>query len=72
MLLLKNTEPPTGVIIDQPDDINVQIPVNTIHLLPYLIEKTGKDSPIWSAVIIDNKIILLVDADKLAAGKTVK
>ena len=72
MLLLKNTAPPTGVIIDQPDDINVQIPVNTIHPLPYLIEKTGKDSPVWSAAIIDKKIVLLVDADRLADGKTLK
>lgn len=71
MLLLKNEPFPTGVIIDRPEDINVPVPVNLIHPLPYLIEKNKADSPVWSVAVIDKKIVLLVDADRLIAGKTV-
>jgi len=71
MLLLKTEKIPIGVIIDRPDDINVSVPVNNIHLLPYLIEKSGKNSPVWSVTIINRKIVLLIDADRLAAGKTI-
>ncbi|QTA82107.1 CheW-like domain-containing protein [Desulfonema limicola] len=71
MLLLKAGKFSTGVLIDQPDDINVPIPVNTIYPLPYLIEISAKNSPLWGVAIIDKKIVLLVDADRLAAGKTI-
>ncbi|MCP4352381.1 MAG: hypothetical protein GY795_43535 [Desulfobacterales bacterium] len=63
VLLVKDET--SGLIIEQPDDINVPVPIDSICPLPPLIEAVIRSGPIWGVTINQGKIILLVDSYKL-------
>lgn len=65
ILFIKKNDKTFGIIIDQPDDINVSVSVNSICPLPPLIEAVSRSGPIWGVTVKQGKIILLVDSYKL-------
>ncbi len=65
VLLVKDEDKTSGLIIEQPDDINVPVPIDSICPLPPLIEAVIRSGPIWGVTMKQGKIILLVDSYKL-------
>ncbi len=66
ILHVKNSKPPSGVVIDHMTDINVAVPVERVIPLPYLIKIVCANTPVWAATLLEEKIVLLVDFERLA------
>lgn len=54
-----------GILISQPIDINIPIPINTICPLPPLIQLTSKQKSLWGVVCFGNDLVFLLDPYKL-------
>lgn len=66
ILHVKNSKPPSGVVIDHMTDINVAVPVERVIPLPYLIKSVCANTLVWAATLLDENIVLLVDLERLA------
>ena len=58
---------PIAVLIDRLDEI-LSIPIDDLQPMPRLIALSGAARAVWSAVVRDGEIVLLVDLYKLPAG----
>lgn len=65
VLLLKKARGRVGVVIDQPEDVNVAIALDEIKPLPPLIEAVKGESPLWGVTVLAGNMVLLVDPGKL-------
>lgn len=70
VLIIKNDNQLSGIIIEQPEEINVTVKITDILPLPYLIERLNPNSPLWACVIHKNEIVLLLDPFKLINRQT--
>ncbi len=64
VILIKDSDQDVGIVIDQPDNI-VNINIQSIRLLPPLLESHKTADAIWAAVFIDDDLALLVDFYRL-------
>lgn len=69
LLLVRDEETTSGIIIDQPEDI-LSVTIDAIQPLPPLLEALNRSSAIWGVTLKDEEIILLVDLYKLNIQKT--
>ncbi len=67
VVVIKDAEMKTGIVIDRPDNI-AAITIDAIQPMPVIFESFSSSSPIWGVVLDDEKIILLVDSYRLVAG----
>ena len=65
VLVIKGEKPPTGILIDFPDDIS-SFRIDSLRPLPQLFESCGVAGAVWGAAIRDKEVILLLDFYKLA------
>jgi chemotaxis signal transduction protein len=64
VILIKDNVRDLGIVIDQPENI-VNINIQSIQLLPPLLENLKTVDAIWAAVFLDNELALLVDFYRL-------
>ena len=64
VILIKDNERDLGIVIDQPEDI-VNINIQSIRLLPPLLENLKTVDAIWAAVFLEDDLALLVDFYRL-------
>ncbi len=67
ILILNDAEGISGLCVDQPEDINVSISIDTVRPMPALIEACSRSSPIWGVALREGRMILLTDFYKLMA-----
>ncbi len=65
VLLIKDGNGVSGIVIDRPEEINVPVRTDNIRPLPPLIEAFDGTAPIWGVTVTDSGIVLLVDPYKL-------
>lgn len=53
-----------GFIIEEPEDIRL-VHVDLIKAVPMIYEKCGKHPSVWGVLLIENRIVLLIDIDEL-------
>ncbi len=68
VLVIKNESVPSGVVIDEPEDIKT-ISLDLIAPMPPLIEACINPPVIWGVAIIDDDMVLLMDLNRLPACK---
>jgi len=71
VLLVKDEETVTGVVIDQPDDF-IRVKIELIQPLPLLLEATIRPRVIWGVTLVEGQIVLLVDLYRLLDCKTIE
>ncbi len=64
VLVLKEENMSSGIIVEQPEDI-IHITIDSIQPLPPLIEACYRSGLFWGGTVINSKIVLLVDFYKL-------
>ncbi len=64
VLVLKDENIATGLIVEQPEDI-IHITVDSIQPLPSLIETCYKSGLFWGGVVVNREIVMLVNLYKL-------
>ncbi len=64
VLVLKEENMASGIIVEQPEDI-IHITIDSIQPLPPLIETCYKSGLFWGGTVINREIVILVDFYKL-------
>lgn len=64
VVTLRGSGAERGLVIDQPRDI-VRVAVGVICPLPFLFEMTKGLQAFWGSVVLDEKIVLLIDPNQL-------
>jgi chemotaxis signal transduction protein len=65
IFFLNHGDKNTGIIVEQPEDINVPVSLNEIHPLPPLIQSSAPFLPVWGVFARNRDLILLIDFQKL-------
>ncbi len=68
VLVLKEESMSSGIIVEQPEDI-IHITIDSIQLLPPLIETCYRSGLYWGGTVINREIVILVDFYKLLEEK---
>lgn len=64
VVTLKETGAETGLVIEQPLDL-IKVPLKTICPLPPVFSQTGGGRVFWGGLVMGEKVVLLIDPDKL-------
>ncbi len=65
ILLLNDSERRRGICVDQPADMNIVIPIDSIRPLPPLITSLSSSFPLWGVTEVNKQTVLLIDIFKL-------
>lgn len=71
VLVLKEENLASGIIVEQPEDI-IHISIDSIQPLPPLIETYYKPGLLWGGTVLNREIVILVDFYKLLEGNKLK
>ncbi len=58
---IRETSPPTGIIVDQPEVLPLPVEVKTIQRLPTLVAPFVQKGAVWGACLVENQVVLLMD-----------
>lgn len=64
ILLTRNREIDCGILIEQPEDIDVAIKIDAIRPFPPLIARSIRSGPLWGVILRKEKFIFLADLHK--------
>ncbi len=64
VLLIKSSGAPSGIVIDQPEEIT-SVPIGSIRPLPPLFALCAGSKAVWGAVVRDGGVVLIIDFYKL-------
>ena len=69
ILLTRSQEGKRGILIDQPEEIDVPVRTDAIQPLPPLIERCIRQGPVWGVTLRNDAFVFLADLYKFWESK---
>lgn len=72
VLEIERQNTPSGIVIEELEDIDVSVPLDRIHPLPTLLEVHMDSSPIWGVTLQNSSFVFLIDAYRFLSAADIE